>query len=119
MAPSTPATRPQSAAAEGEPHRDTGTAVAQSRKVAIQSLVEVAIGDLETRLLERVLARCAAADDAVKRYACATCPHTRRVRRTQCFRGAQMQQPESRHRRIRMLRVVVAAQRPNNIPLVS
>ena len=68
-APKTPAARPQSAATDGEPLGDAGGAIAPSRKVAIQRLVEVAIGDLEARLLERVLERCATADDAVKRCA--------------------------------------------------
>lgn len=63
------AVRPQSAAVDGHAGGDTGCAMPQSRKVAIQRLLEVAIGDLEGRLVERVLERCAAADDAVKRHA--------------------------------------------------
>jgi hypothetical protein len=54
-------------------HADTP--VPAARKVAIQRLVEVAVGDLEARLSERVLARCAAADNAVKRCACMSAAH--------------------------------------------
>jgi hypothetical protein len=63
--------RPQTAPADGQ---DSDGAVPQARKVAIQNLVELAMGDLEGKLVQRVLERCGACDEALKR--CALPPAT-------------------------------------------